>query len=81
MLHPVAATVEYAHRSFTRNTILARLRPAEYKKIPEPVLNDTLKDIHDLVQFLVVEAQRIVLGENLGRTFGVRLPDCQDLRN
>ncbi|CAI6095939.1 unnamed protein product, partial [Clonostachys chloroleuca] len=66
----VAATVEYAHRSFTRNTILARLRPAEYKKIPEPVLNDTLKDIHDLVQFLVVEAQRIVLGENLGRTFG-----------
>ncbi|CAG9947934.1 unnamed protein product, partial [Clonostachys rosea f. rosea IK726] len=66
----VAATVEYAHRSFTRNTILARLRPAEYKKIPEPVLNDTLKDVHDLVQFLVVEAQRIVLGENLGRTFG-----------
>ncbi|CAG9986802.1 unnamed protein product [Clonostachys byssicola] len=66
----VAATVEYAHRSFTRNTILARLRPAEYKKIPEPVLNDTLKDVHDLVQYLVVEAQRIVLGENLGRTFG-----------
>ncbi|VUC32101.1 unnamed protein product [Clonostachys rosea] len=66
----VTATVEYAHRSFTRNTILARLRPAEYKKIPEPVLNDTLKDVHDLVQYLVVEAQRVVLGENLGRTFG-----------
>ncbi|CAH0044573.1 unnamed protein product, partial [Clonostachys solani] len=66
----VAATVEYAHRSFTPNTILARLRPAEYKRIPEPVLNDTLKDLHDLVQFLVVEAQRIVLGQHLGRTFG-----------
>jgi hypothetical protein len=81
MLHSVAATVEYAHRSFTRSTILARLRPAEYKKIPEPVLKDTLKDVHDLVQFLVVEAQRIVLGENLGRTFGVRLLDYRALGN
>lgn len=65
----VAATVEYVHRSFTSNTILARLRPNEYKKIPEPVLNDTLKDIHDLVQRLVVEAQKIILGQDLGRTF------------
>ncbi|KAI9147190.1 hypothetical protein HJFPF1_13223 [Paramyrothecium foliicola] len=65
----VAATVEYAHRSFTDNTILARLRPKEYKKIPEPVLNDTLKDIHDLVQYLVVEAQKVILGQDLERTF------------
>lgn len=65
----VAATVEYVHRSFTSNTILARLRPKEYKKIPEPVLNDTLKDVHDLVQRLVVEAQKIILGQDLGRTF------------
>jgi len=60
---------EYAHRVFTTNTFLARLRPKEYRKVPESVLNDTLKDIHDLVQYTVVETQKIVLGEHLDKTF------------
>jgi hypothetical protein len=63
---------EYAHRIFTTNTFLARLRPKEYRKVPESVLNDTLKDIHDLVQCTVVETQKIVLGEHLDKTFAVR---------
>jgi hypothetical protein len=63
---------EYAHRVFTTNTFLARLRPKEYRKVPESVLNDTLKDIHDLVQYTVVETQKIVLGEHLDKTFAVR---------
>lgn len=65
----VTASVEYVHRTFTPNTILARLRPTRYKTIPEPVLNGTLKDVHDLVQYLVVEAQKVVFGENLGASF------------
>ena len=63
------ATVEFAHRSFTPNTLLARLRPKEYRKVPEPILNDTLKDVHDLVQYTVVMMQRIVYGEELEKTF------------
>jgi cell division septum initiation protein DivIVA len=64
----VAAAAEYGHRVFTPNTVMSRLRPKQYRTIPEPVLNDTLKDVHDLLQFLVVEAQRIVYAEKLDRT-------------
>ncbi|KAF4510965.1 hypothetical protein G6O67_002809 [Ophiocordyceps sinensis] len=60
---------ELASRSFGPNTLLARLRPSEYKKFPESTLNATLKDIHDLIQYAVVQAQRIVLGQDLGKTF------------
>jgi LysM repeat protein len=62
----------YAHRVFTTNTFLARLRPKEYRKVLESVLNDTLEDIHDLVQYTVVETQKIVPGEHLDKTFAVR---------
>lgn len=62
---------ELASRSFGPNTLLARLRPSEYKKFPESTLNATLKDIHDLIQYAVVQAQRIVLGQDLGKTFVV----------
>ncbi|KAI0453707.1 hypothetical protein F5B21DRAFT_525507 [Xylaria acuta] len=53
----------------TKNDFVTRMRP-EYKEVPESTLNATLRDIHDLVQYLVVEAQKIMYGENLGKTFG-----------
>ncbi|RYC60189.1 hypothetical protein CHU98_g6032 [Xylaria longipes] len=56
----------------TKNDFVARMRP-EYKEVPEAILNATLSDIHDLVQYLAVEVQKIMYGENLGKTFGVSL--------
>ncbi|TRX94250.1 hypothetical protein FHL15_004717 [Xylaria flabelliformis] len=53
----------------TKTDFIAHLRP-EYKEFPETTLNATLNDIHDLVQYLVVEAQKIIYGEDLGKTFG-----------
>ncbi|KAI8955324.1 Reticulon-domain-containing protein [Xylaria longipes] len=53
----------------TKNDFVARMRP-EYKEVPEAILNATLSDIHDLVQYLAVEVQKIMYGENLGKTFG-----------
>jgi hypothetical protein len=65
----VVATTEYAQRLYTPNTLLARLRPRQYRKVPEPVLKDTLRDVHDLIQYSVVKAQKIALGEDLDKTF------------
>lgn len=56
----------------TKNDFIARMRP-EYKEVPEPTLNATLSDIHDLVQYLVIEAQKIMYGEDVRKTFGVSL--------
>ena len=67
----VVAVTEFASRSFGVNTFLSRLRPKAYKKIPESTLNATLKDIHDLIQYSVDQGQRIIFGQDLGKTFAV----------
>ncbi|GAW14171.1 hypothetical protein ANO14919_035650 [Xylariales sp. No.14919] len=53
----------------TTSDFVARIRP-EYRQVPEPTLNATLGDVHDLVQYVVVQAQKIMYGEELGKTLG-----------
>lgn len=67
------SVAEFTSRSFSENSLSTRLRPKEYRKIPESTLNATLNDIHDFIQYAVVQAQRIVYGEDLNKTFAVRL--------
>lgn len=67
----MVSVTEFAGRSFGSNSLLARLRPKEYKKVPEATLNATLKDVHDLVQYSVVQAQRVIFGQDLDKTFAV----------
>jgi hypothetical protein len=67
----VVSVTEFASRLFSGESLSTRLRPKEYRKIPEPTLNATLKDIHDLIQYAVVQAQRIVFGQDLDKTFAV----------
>ena len=67
----VVSIVEFASRSCVSNSLSTRLRPKEYKKVPESTLNATLKDIHDFIQYAVVQAQRIVYGQDLDITFAV----------
>jgi len=64
---------EFASRSFGRDTFLSRLRPKPYKKVPEPVLDATLKDIHDFIQYCAVQSQRVLYGEDLEKTFAIFL--------
>ncbi|KXH32798.1 hypothetical protein CSIM01_04291 [Colletotrichum simmondsii] len=64
------SAAEYASRSFSSDSLSTRLRPRQYRRVPESALNNTLRDVHDFIQYAVVEAQRIIYGEDLGRTFG-----------
>ncbi|KAK1657375.1 Reticulon-domain-containing protein [Colletotrichum godetiae] len=66
----VVSAAEYASRSFGSDSLSTRLRPRQYRRLPESALNNTLRDVHDLIQYAVVEAQRIIYGEDLGKTFG-----------
>jgi len=69
----VVSVTEFASRSFSANSLSTRLRPKEYKKIPESTLNATLRDIHDLIQYAVVQAQSIIFGQELDKTFAAFL--------
>ncbi|KAF5023570.1 hypothetical protein F66182_4383 [Fusarium sp. NRRL 66182] len=66
----IMSVAEFAGRSFGPDNFVSRLRPRHYKTVPESTLNATLKDIHDFVQYAVVQAQRILFGEDLEKTFG-----------
>ncbi|KAH7236605.1 hypothetical protein BKA59DRAFT_407091 [Fusarium tricinctum] len=65
----VISFAELVSRKIGPNTFLSRLRPKEYKTVPEPILNATLRDIHDFIQYAVVQVQKIVFGQDLGKTF------------
>ncbi|KAF9772382.1 hypothetical protein IL306_009907 [Fusarium sp. DS 682] len=61
---------EFAGRSFGPNNFVSRMRPRQYKTVPESTLNATLKDIHDFIQYAVVQAQKTLFAEDLEKTFG-----------
>ena len=65
---------EFAGRSFGPNNFVSRMRPRQYKTVPESTLNATLKDVHDLTQYAVVQAQKVVFAEDLEKTFAVGNP-------
>ncbi|KAI1356049.1 hypothetical protein F5Y01DRAFT_310235 [Xylaria sp. FL0043] len=48
---------------------VSRIRP-KCKQVPESNLNATLKDIHDLIQYLTIQIQKTLYGEELGKTLG-----------
>lgn len=62
---------EFAGRSFGPNNFVSRMRPRQYKTVPESTLNATLGDIHDFIQYSVVQAQKVIFAEDLEKTFGV----------
>ncbi|KAK0640578.1 hypothetical protein B0T16DRAFT_378952 [Cercophora newfieldiana] len=64
-----ATSFDKHSRSFGPDTFLSRMRPQPYRKVPDRVLNATLKDIHDFVQYSVVQGQRILFGQDLAKTF------------
>ena len=70
----VVSVTELASRPFNATSLGTRLRPKEYKTFPELTLNATLKDIHDFVQYAIVQAQKIVFGQDLNKTFAVCNP-------
>jgi len=69
----VVSFTEFVSRSFSADSLSSRLRPKEYKKVSESTLNATLRDFHDLIQYAVVQAQRIIFGQDLDKTFAAFL--------
>ncbi|KAK6222997.1 hypothetical protein QIS74_03842 [Colletotrichum tabaci] len=65
----VVSVTEFASRSFSSDSLSTRLRPKKYRTVPESTLNATLKDVHDLIQSGAVQAQKIIYGQDLEKTF------------
>ncbi|GJC77993.1 cell lysis protein [Colletotrichum tofieldiae] len=57
---------ELAGKLVLNNGLATQLRPRRYYVIPRETLDAAIGDVHELVNFFVIEAQRIVFAENVG---------------
>ena len=51
-----------------------QIRPRRYYTLPKGTVDRVLDDVHELLNFFVIEFQRILFAENLAYTIAVRRP-------
>ncbi|KAI0158969.1 Reticulon-domain-containing protein [Pestalotiopsis sp. NC0098] len=61
----VTILAEVAGKTILSNGLASQLRPRQYYTIPRETLDALIGDVHELVNFFVIEAQRIFFAENV----------------
>lgn len=74
LTRPVVTLAEVAAKFVANTSVATSLRPRRYYKIPKESLEATLDDVEQMVNFFVIEIQRIVFAENIPATAAVRRP-------
>lgn len=65
------ATAEIAGKYVTGTGLASNFRPRRYYTIPRETLEATLDDVQELINFAVIELQRILFAENVLKTGAV----------
>ena len=74
MLLGVTVAAEAAGRLLLNNGLASQLRPRKYYTVPRETLDAMIGDVHELVNFFVIETQRILFAENIYVSAAVRIP-------
>lgn len=61
----VTVLAEVVGKTILSNGLATQLRPRKYYTIPRETLDGLIGDVHELVNFFVIEAQRILFAENI----------------
>lgn len=61
----VTVLAELAGKTVLSNGLATQLRPRKYYTIPRETLDALIGDFHELINFFVIEAQRIFFAENV----------------
>lgn len=70
----VTAAAELVGKTIFSQGLASSFRPRRYYTIPRETLEASLEDVEQLINFFVIEFQRIVFAENVFNTTAVRLP-------
>lgn len=73
MVLGVTVLAEVAGKSILNNGLTTQLRPRNYYTIPRETLDALIGDVHELVNFVVIEVQRILFAENVPISAAVRI--------
>ncbi|KAK0257198.1 hypothetical protein LTR91_001464 [Friedmanniomyces endolithicus] len=66
----ITAAAEIAGRMVFDQGFASKMRPKKYYTIPRETLESSLEDLEQLINFFVIEVQRIVFAENIYATVG-----------
>lgn len=65
MVLGVTVAAEVIGKSLVNSGLATQLRPRKYYTVPRETLDTMIGDVHELVNFFVIEAQRILFAENI----------------
>lgn len=72
----ITVAAEILGRAVLNNGLATQLRPRKYYTIPRETLDAMIGDVHELVNFFVIEAQRILFAENIYASLAVSSPSA-----
>ncbi|KAI0380083.1 Reticulon-domain-containing protein [Hypomontagnella monticulosa] len=61
----VTVLAEVAGKTILGNGLATQLRPRKYYTVPRETLDALIGDVHELINFFVIESQRILFAENV----------------
>jgi len=67
------ASLEYGGKVLGYKGIISQMRPRRYHTVPRESVESIFEEIHDFLNFVVVEFQRVVFVENIVTTFAAFL--------
>lgn len=70
----VTVLAEAVGKTLLGSGLTSQFRPRKYYTIPRETLNSMINDLHELINFFVIESQRIVFAENVFVSTAVSLP-------
>lgn len=67
----VVTVAEVAAKYVMGGSVTSSVRPRKYYKIPKESLEASLDDLEQLINFFVIEVQRVIFAENIPVTAAV----------
>lgn len=71
MILGVTIAAEVAGKLVMNQGLATQLRPRKYYTVPKQTLDAMIGDVHELINFFVIEAQRIMFAENVSASIVV----------
>jgi hypothetical protein len=65
MILAVTIAAEVVGKTLLNNGLASQLRPRTYYTLPRETLEGITGDVHELINFFVIESQRILFAENI----------------
>jgi hypothetical protein len=71
MVLGITVLAEALGKALLSTGLTSQVRPKKYYTVSKETLNALIGDVHELINFFVIEAQQIVFAENLFVSFAV----------